>query len=340
MQDLQKEQFALDVYGREKGKMPSTSEEWADLHKIAYPNYGDLPDEYKDELHQSLYEGTGNSTYQQPTIDTLGQNVQTAKEGVQNLSQPNESLRILQNAIRAKAGHDKVPLGTSGTFKEAGLTGMASLSQSLASRSNEISSNVVDFRNTITQMRGQYQDMASMALQNYEMATNELKTAMEEIAKDTNLIYSYAQKYPDAGINPDEDNLMSAQEKIQSSKIYQQATRLSGGSGTDTSKILSIDDAQKLGVPYGTTVGQAMNMGITPEDDSSDEIQKFELDAVKYGYDIDSGDKSWEEAFNLLKKMYPQASDEVINAQLGGGIPYNQETGEFDTSDAWGRAKD
>ena len=156
-------------------------------------------------------------------------------------------------------------------------------------------------------------------------------------ASEQSLVESMIKKYGDAGILQT-DTLQEASAKLKNSRIYQKATKVT--SGTNYSKLLSIDDAQKLGVPYGTTVGQAVNMGLTPEDDASSDIQKFELKAVQFGYDIESDDKSWEEAFNLLKAEFPQASDETINAKLGGGIPYNQETGEFDTSGAWGRAKD
>lgn len=41
------------------------------------------------------------------------------------------------------------------------------------------------------------------------------------------------------------------------------------GIGGDDNKLLSVTDAQNLGVPYGTTVGQARKMGKTPSDLSS-----------------------------------------------------------------------
>lgn len=37
-----------------------------------------------------------------------------------------------------------------------------------------------------------------------------------------------------------------------------------GDSGSDLTKLLSVTEAQNLGVPYGTTVGQAISMGVTP----------------------------------------------------------------------------
>lgn len=41
-----------------------------------------------------------------------------------------------------------------------------------------------------------------------------------------------------------------------------------GGSSGGSSELLSVSEAKSLGVPYGTTVGQAASMGITPSDTS------------------------------------------------------------------------
>ncbi len=72
--------------------------------------------------------------------------------------------------------------------------------------------------------------------------------------------------------------------------------------------------------------------------DEEKEIQKFREDAGNLLPKLESGEISWGAAFDQLKLKYPRATNETIDAALGGGIPYDPETGEFDTERAFGRA--
>ena len=70
------------------------------------------------------------------------------------------------------------------------------------------------------------------------------------------------------------------------------------------------------------------------------EIKAFQSDAAELIGKIDGDeDMDWATAFDMLRTKYPQATNETINNALGGGIPYNPETGEFNTKEAFGRAK-
>lgn len=86
-----------------------------------------------------------------------------------------------------------------------------------------------------------------------------------------------------------------------------------------------------------------IDMGAKYKPDGGDdekEITKFRADAAELIGKLDEPESqvSWGTAFDQLRTKYPQATDDTINAILGGGIPYSPETG-FDTKKAWGRAK-
>ncbi|MEA1909993.1 MAG: hypothetical protein U9M89_03150, partial [Patescibacteria group bacterium] len=74
------------------------------------------------------------------------------------------------------------------------------------------------------------------------------------------------------------------------------------------------------------------------EGDDAD-IQAFEEKGAKLIEKLDNGGIDWYTAFDSLKAEFPQATSDTINSILGGGIPYNEETGEWDTKNAWGRAE-
>ena len=63
-----------------------------------------------------------------------------------------------------------------------------------------------------------------------------------------------------AGSISNKNDLDAQLKKAQIAKLQME---ISGG-GTNANQLLSISDAKALGVPYGTTVGQAIKMGVTP----------------------------------------------------------------------------
>jgi hypothetical protein len=90
-----------------------------------------------------------SQTVEGSNIGQLQNNVATAQAGVQKTSQPNEALRVLQEAIRAKSGIANQNIEQSDLFKEAGLTGMNTLSQSIATQGAKLDNDFSNFSNII-----------------------------------------------------------------------------------------------------------------------------------------------------------------------------------------------
>lgn len=200
--NLAVEKNAIDVFAKTKGKLPSTSQDWADVHKMAYPSINDLPDEFKATEAASYYGGTGtNQPSTTPTpgsitppatnplpqdssgINGLKTDVNSARANLDQLSSPNSALNVLQEAIKTKTQSAKAPIGTSEIFKQAGVDGFGALAQSLSARGTEISTNATDFKNIINSMSGTYKDMAETAKTRYEAARDAYNTEVTRIQK-------------------------------------------------------------------------------------------------------------------------------------------------------------
>lgn len=201
--NLAAEKNAVDVFAKTKGKLPNNSQDWADVHKMAYPSINDLPDEFQKTEAASYYAVPGaKPTAANPTgasiaptnplpqdssaIPGLQGGVNSAKANLDQLSSPNSALNILQEAIKTKTQSAQAPIGESSIFKQAGVDGFGALSNSLAARGTELSTNATDFKNIVGQMAGTYKDMASTAMTRYEAARDAYNAEVSRIQQIQN----------------------------------------------------------------------------------------------------------------------------------------------------------
>jgi len=187
--DIQKEQQAVGTYQGIYKKMPDLENptDRANLYKLAYsPAAGGLPAELAGTVDESLYSaGIGGGGPTAPkTLDQLRQGVTDAETNMDKTSQPNEALRVLQEAVRAKSGGIRQPLGESDIFKQAGLEGANVLSQSIATQNDKFTSDYTKFSNTIKEASGRYKDLASAALQRYDNAFNLWKVTADKLERE------------------------------------------------------------------------------------------------------------------------------------------------------------
>lgn len=199
---LPAEQNAISVFQKQTGKLPSAPQEWAQVHRIAYPT--ELPNELKSTTAASFYQSVGSgaqpvspaaptvTTPQARPVDTSGriplqqlqQDVQTTRQQASNMiGQANPAMQVLQDALKAKTQSAQANIGESDLFKKAGLTGMPVLNQSLAQTGQELNDAKTYFQNTITKMAGLYKSQADQAKFNYDAAVDAYNVESERLQK-------------------------------------------------------------------------------------------------------------------------------------------------------------
>lgn len=198
------EKNSVDTFAKEKRRLPTSAQDWAEIHKMSYPSVNDLPDELKNATTLSYYGATGSpgsavrppNTPQTPLVgnplsqtpagsvlSSLGQQKEQAFGRVQELGSGNEAIRVLQEAVKAKTGVAQAPIGESAIFKQAGVSGIGALGASLNARGQEIATNAATFQNIIGQMAGTYKDMANTALFAYQEKAKEYSGEVARLQK-------------------------------------------------------------------------------------------------------------------------------------------------------------
>ena len=184
------EQLALKTYSQIYKKMPTTSADWDNLHKLAYPKPGEMPAEFQKTIDESLSAGG-----QQMTATPSAQNVNIAANDLNKASALNNQLpasgsfefgRILQNAIKTKTGEGQNnDLGTSKAFDAAGITGFSALNDSLSAHANEMQTSYDNYRDVIQNMTGTYKMASENALNSYSKALERYKYESDSLQKLT-----------------------------------------------------------------------------------------------------------------------------------------------------------
>lgn len=185
--NLDSEKRAVDTFIKNNKRKPVESGDWDMVHKLAYP--GEMPAEFQSATNESLAAGGQTAPLTQAErVEQASQGLTDAKNRQAQLPQSGsfEFGRILQNAIKTKTGEgtgQSKDIGESDIFKQAGLTGMPTLSQSLAARGNEIQISYENYRDVIGELTGTYKVAAEKALIDYNNSFQEYRYESDKLQK-------------------------------------------------------------------------------------------------------------------------------------------------------------
>jgi len=297
--NIDQEKLALKKYQSIYKKNPTTPSDWSSLHKLAYPT--GVPEELKTATNESLgaagISDPLSQTVEGSNLNQLRSNVDTAKANVEKTSQPNEALRVLQEAIRTKSGQAEQPIGTSKLFESAGLTGIGSLNASLTETTNKFKNDFTNFSNIVSQMSGTYKDMASAALNNYDMAYKEFTDEANRLQKIQDNLTAYEQQINLAGINYENDKKL----KLLEAKFKRTPEEIAA--------------AESAGLEWSDEKGYTSKVDTIFESPSSDTY-----DVAKYAQ-LDDGTPNPEHINNMrfaveqMKQLFPNTNGQMKSAQ-------------------------
>ena len=195
--DLQAEHDALGIFSERMGRVPQTDEDWASVHKYAYPTPDSLPDELKNAQTEQIYQSDPNaiSFIKRQRTDALSdirgadEDLKLTQKQRQEMTKGSGSFfQTLQEGIREKTSARREGIGKSSIFRDAGLTGMKVLDNSLAMRGKEIGSKRADIQNLIGNLSSAWKSQATLvgnayddAFSRFELATKSLNEANREL---------------------------------------------------------------------------------------------------------------------------------------------------------------
>lgn len=120
------------------------------------------------------------------------------------------SLRVLEEALRTKTDVGAQPLGESDLFKQAGLTGIATLGNSLNERGREIEDRYGSFINQLSKTSGVLRDQYETSLSSYDRLRGEYK---EQADRFQGIIKDFQQQERQLQLIQQEDTMIRQREK-------------------------------------------------------------------------------------------------------------------------------
>lgn len=189
--DLKAEQYALGVFGKDTGKMPTSKEDWDAVHKIAYPT--GLPDELMKTQNESAAAAglptagaaVDPATPSAPPLPTVGPGgtdrtgvndaasaLEESRKKFSGMVGPNQAYNVLQEALKAKIGAPKQSIGEASINKAAGVGGFGALGSSLKTRAQEMRTDQARLQNLATTLGGTYKDEYDKASKEVDLAAD------------------------------------------------------------------------------------------------------------------------------------------------------------------------
>lgn len=266
---LPAEQSAIKTYSENYGKLPENSEEWDVVHRLAYPTYSALPDEFKSAQAEAAYavpvgqftqtkltgvnpQALTASQQRQQSVTDYQKTANTAQTSANQSAGELAGFQkgagsffsTLQGAIREKMGATQAGIGQSELYKQAGLTDHSTLQQSLAMKGTELDSSRADLQNVINGLGTSFQAQANAVKTSYDNSIEQYKFASTQADKALKDIADHA----------DAIEVMKLQHELDMVKERYQQSQLNARAAA--SKADSPDSV--LGVP--TITGQNANV--------------------------------------------------------------------------------
>lgn len=189
--DIALEQSRLKEFGDRYGKMPSTPNEWANFHTMVYGT--NLPDEFKGEQTNSNPQVQYDASQPYGGLEYARNQVEQAQQQYGVFNKPQQSLNVLQNAIKAKTGMGQAPIGESSIFQQAGVGGIGALAASLNARKQEIAANRTTFENVIAEAAGAYKEDMENTFNKWQAAREDYQDLVDQIQEKDKLAQQYEQ---------------------------------------------------------------------------------------------------------------------------------------------------
>lgn len=271
--NLDLERAAIDTFNQKEGRLPTSSTDWSEIHKMAYPT--GIPAELQSVTSESATgtmadtttptspDLTGTPTFAESgtALNQREQELNQARQQFNQLVGPNAFYHTAQRALQAKVNAKQQPIGESQIFKQAGVGGFGALSQSLNTRANELKMDRTELMNLATTMAGEYKDMYNAAAVNLETLANQYEAEanrlhdleMATYKHKLDMDYLQAQSFIEQGINgtfPTDDGSLSPRAQA----IYDNPDLLDSYSLEERGKIVteianSGLDTSKLTIP-------------------------------------------------------------------------------------------